>query len=89
MLDIAHIPAPPNTTQMIADDLLCAQRQAKAADAAYDAALGHMLRRPAPPSDAAQPARGVRRIRPAGLQRLRQRRAPGALAHGAVPRRLL
>jgi hypothetical protein len=54
MLDIAYIPAPPITSQMIADDLLSAQREAKAADAAYDATLGHMLRGRATPAEAAE-----------------------------------
>jgi hypothetical protein len=54
MLDIAHIPAPPITSQMFADAALAAQREAKAADAAYDAALGHMLLGQATPAEAAE-----------------------------------
>jgi hypothetical protein len=46
---------------------------------------GVLLRDP----DTAQPTRGVRRLRPTDLRRLHQRRAPRALAHGAVPRRIL
>jgi hypothetical protein len=54
MLDIANVPTPPSTAQMIADDLLSAQREAKVADATYDAMLGRMLRRAATPAETAE-----------------------------------
>jgi hypothetical protein len=65
MLDIVPIPAPPSTAQMIADDLLSAQREAKAADTAYDATLSRMLRRAATPAETAD---AFRRAEAAGAR---------------------
>jgi len=57
MLDIAHIPALPITSQMFADAALAAQREARAANTAWGRTFTRMLAKQATPSEAAEAAR--------------------------------